>query len=376
MLLRIEPWWTSPSPPPWRRRGTEARGRHERREPDRGFHLGHGEVSEACAERAPPGPATPDGQGRLPGRRRGDSGRRRRGGPLGAHPRRRSRGSSAGSSGKRCLPCWWWARRGREGTDLMESRGRPRLRRKGTAELLAQRAAERLSRCRPDSASFHTTRDIRRHARLRDGRRWSDETRRPGRSGTVGPPIDAAPGARSCRDQQACLPPLDTSGGADFAGSSRRRIVSSISSFRALANEIAVPMIANPALRSTLSDLTLSLAARANRGRARNRFQEQGERPAGDALPPEGPADPVCDLGIAINDEAGDAAGEPSIDGDRTGGRLRAASGPQPQLPSNGSSCSKHGRFASCHAADRAIGTWAMVTEPFRQARPTASAGP
>src|SRR5215467_2874239 len=53
-----------------------------------------------------------------------------------------------------------------------------------------------------------------------------------------------------------------------------------------------------------------------------NRFQEQGERSAGDALSPEGPVDPVCDLGIAINDEAGDAADEPSIDGDRTGGRL------------------------------------------------------
>jgi hypothetical protein len=39
-------------------------------------------------------------------------------------------------------------------------------------------------------------------------------------------------------------------------------------------------------------------------------------------LPPEGPVDPLCDLGIAINDDAGDAADEPSIDGDRTGGRL------------------------------------------------------
>ncbi len=63
--------------------------------------------------------------------------------PLGAHPRRRSRGSSAGSSGKRCLPCWWWARRGSH-TDLMEPRDQPRSRRKGTAELLAQRVAERL----------------------------------------------------------------------------------------------------------------------------------------------------------------------------------------------------------------------------------------
>jgi hypothetical protein len=71
--------------------------------------------------------------------------------------------------------------------------------------------------------------------------------------------------------------PLDASGGADFAGSSRRRIVSSISVFRALANEIAVPMIANPALCSTLSDLTLSLAARANKGPHANRFQQQGE---------------------------------------------------------------------------------------------------
>ena len=54
-----------------------------------------------------------------------------------------ARGSSAGSSGKRCLPCWWWARRGSH-TDLMEARDRPRSRRKGTAELLAQRVAERL----------------------------------------------------------------------------------------------------------------------------------------------------------------------------------------------------------------------------------------
>ena len=54
-----------------------------------------------------------------------------------------ARGSSAGSSGKRCLPCWWRARRGSH-TDLMEPRDRPRSRRKGTAELLAQRVAERL----------------------------------------------------------------------------------------------------------------------------------------------------------------------------------------------------------------------------------------
>ena len=46
----------------------------------------------------PPPPPTPDGgplpwpERRRPGRRRGDSGLRRRGGPLGAHPRRRSRG--------------------------------------------------------------------------------------------------------------------------------------------------------------------------------------------------------------------------------------------------------------------------------------------
>jgi hypothetical protein len=52
--------------------------------------------------RPPPSPATPDGQGRRPGRnrrrpgrRRGDSGRRRRGGPLGAHPRRLSQGEVA-----------------------------------------------------------------------------------------------------------------------------------------------------------------------------------------------------------------------------------------------------------------------------------------
>jgi len=52
-------------------------------------------------------------------------------------------GSSAGSSGKRCLPCWWWARRDSH-TDLMERRNRPRSIRTGTAELLAQRVAERL----------------------------------------------------------------------------------------------------------------------------------------------------------------------------------------------------------------------------------------
>ena len=68
---------------------------------------------------------------------------RRRGGPLGAHPRRRSRGSSAGSSGKRCLLCWWWDRRG-SNTDLMDPRDRPRSRRKGPADLLAQHVAERL----------------------------------------------------------------------------------------------------------------------------------------------------------------------------------------------------------------------------------------
>ena len=53
-----------------------------------------------------------------------------------------ARGSCAGSSEKRCLPCWWWARPGSH-TDLMESRD-PRSRLKGTAELLAQRVAERL----------------------------------------------------------------------------------------------------------------------------------------------------------------------------------------------------------------------------------------
>ena len=73
---------------------------------------------------------------------------------------------------------------------------------------------------------------------------------------------------RSClRDQEVGLSPLDTSDGAVFAGSSRRRIVSSISAFRPLANEITVPVIANPAFCSTLSDPTLSLATRANSGR-------------------------------------------------------------------------------------------------------------
>jgi hypothetical protein len=119
-----------------------------------GFQVGHGEMSEACAERAllsrlreatpgavvladgfscrtqiheleaaaakpctspsclprraastttipneppprRPAPATPDGQGRRPGRNRRRPGRRRRGGPLGAHPRRRSQGEVA-----------------------------------------------------------------------------------------------------------------------------------------------------------------------------------------------------------------------------------------------------------------------------------------
>jgi hypothetical protein len=72
-------------------------------------------------------------------------------------------------------------------------------------------------------------------------------------------------------------------------------------------------MIANPALCSTLSDLTLSLR-RGRTGAAREPIPGAGERSAGDALPPEGPVDPVCDTGIAINDEAGDAADEPSID--------------------------------------------------------------
>jgi hypothetical protein len=42
----------------------------------------------------------------------------------------------------------------------------------------------------------------------------------------------------------------------------------------------------------------------------------RSKRSGGDALPPEGPVDPVSDLGIAIHDEAGDAADEPSIERD------------------------------------------------------------
>jgi len=40
-------------------------------------------------------------------------------------------------------PCWVVGRRGSH-TDLMDPRDQPRSRRKGTAELLAQRVAERL----------------------------------------------------------------------------------------------------------------------------------------------------------------------------------------------------------------------------------------
>src|SRR5262249_33815292 len=58
-------------------------------------------------------------------------------------------------------------------------------------------------------------------------------------------------------------------------------------------------------------------------GPSPNRFQQQAQRPTGDALPPEGPVDPVRHLGIAVNDEAADTADEPSIDGDRADGRLR-----------------------------------------------------
>ncbi len=53
---------------------------------------------------------------------------------------------------------------------------------------------------------------------------------------------------RICRTQSVGLSPPDSSAGADFAGSSSRRIVSSISALRPLANAISVPMIANPAL--------------------------------------------------------------------------------------------------------------------------------
>jgi hypothetical protein len=98
----------------------------------------------------PPGPATPDGQGRGPGRnrrrpsrRRDDSGRRPRGGPLCAHPRRRSQGEVAPVLRKALPTVLVVARRGSH-TDLMEPRDRPRLGRNRTAELLAQRVAERL----------------------------------------------------------------------------------------------------------------------------------------------------------------------------------------------------------------------------------------
>ena len=45
-----------------------------------------------------------------------------------------------------------------------------------------------------------------------------------------------------------------------------------------------------------------------------NRFQEQGERSAGNALSPERFVDPIRDLGIAVNDEAADTADQPPID--------------------------------------------------------------
>ena len=54
--------------------------------------------------------------------------------------------------------------------------------------------------------------------------------------------------------------------------------------------------------------VTRSTANRAGRKPTRG----GGKRSGGDALPPEGPVDPVGDLGIAIHDEAGDAADEPA----------------------------------------------------------------
>ena len=56
-------------------------------------------------------------------------------------------------------------------------------------------------------------------------------------------------------------------------------MVSSVSVFRRLANEVSALVIASRSSRGTLSDPISSLAARAKRLH-RNQFQEQGERPA------------------------------------------------------------------------------------------------
>jgi hypothetical protein len=53
-----------------------------------------------------------------------------------------------------------------------------------------------------------------------------------------------------------------------------------------------------------------------------NRFQEEGQRSGSDALPPERPVDPVSDLGVAVDDEAGDTTDEPSIERDDAVGGL------------------------------------------------------
>jgi hypothetical protein len=131
-----------------------------------GFQVGHGEVSKACAgrallsrlrEAAPGAVVLADGFSCRTQIHELDSGREAMhlaellatAGGVAAAARwalirvGAAGGSSAGSSGKCCLPCWWWARRGSH-TDLMEPRDRLRSRRKETAEVLAQRVAERL----------------------------------------------------------------------------------------------------------------------------------------------------------------------------------------------------------------------------------------
>jgi hypothetical protein len=96
---------------------------------------------------------------------------------------------------------------------------------------------------------------------------------------------------------------------------SKRRIVSSISSLCAAANEISVPMILKPDFRRTCSEPALSLAARACSGRV-------GTKSPGRAF------DPVCDFGLPLEDEAADAAYEPAVAGHCPQRRIGRASGP------------------------------------------------
>ena len=85
--------------------------------------------------------------------------------------------------------------------------------------------------------------------------------------------------------------------------------------FRAAANEVSVPMILKPDFWRTRSEPALSLAARACSGRTGTKSRSSAIARVAMPRPQGRTFDPVCDLALPLEDEAGDGAYEPPVAG-------------------------------------------------------------